>query len=90
MATVRISRELIESAMQAQAVRDGLAARADRVAASAKSIAASEAPEVEITREDGTRPKGRPFSRIYSSDVDGEFGTSRTEQRRILGRAAQS
>ena len=90
MATVRISRELIESAMQSRPVRAGCAAVADRKAGNARSIAASEAPEVEITREDGTRPKGRPVSRIYSSDVDGEFGTSRTEQRRILGRAAQS
>lgn len=90
MATFRISRELIEEAMRSKAVRDGLAAKADKVAAAAKSIASAEAPKTEITREDGTRPKGRPYSRVLSSDMDGEWGTAFTEQRRILGRAAGS
>lgn len=84
----RVSPETIVEAMQSKTVRAALAARADKIANTAKSIASNEKAKVDIEREDGTRPKGRPFSRVYSSDVDGEWGTAYTEQRRILGRAA--
>ena len=40
-----------------------------------------------VTRSDGTRPKGRPYSRV-AADADQEWGTSEIERRRILGRAA--
>ena len=91
MATVRISEELIRNAMQSEPVRAGLREVRDRKAAAAQAIIDAEGhDDVTLSTEDGTRPKGRPFSRVLSSDVEGEWGTSRVEQRRILGRAAQA
>lgn len=87
-ARVRLSGDLIVEAMQSKAVRDGVAARADRIASRAEKIAREEEVEVTITRTDGTRPKGRPFSRVTSDNVDAEWGTSKTARSRIMGRAA--
>lgn len=87
MGELRISRELIEEAMGSPVVRAALLARAKRIETAANSMAPA---DVEIWVEDGTRPKGRPFANVFSSDVDGEWGTAFTEQRRILGRAAQA
>ncbi|MBW8171795.1 hypothetical protein K0651_01865 [Ornithinimicrobium sp. Arc0846-15] len=83
-----ISNEFIERAMQAPAVRAGLSARADKVSTRAKAIAASEDVDMKIQRRDGTRPKGRPYSRVSTDNADQEWGTSNTEKRRVLGRAA--
>ena len=85
---VRISNELIVAAMQSDKVRTALAARADQIATRARAIADDEEVEVTITRKDGTRPKGRPYSRVTSDNVDAEWGTSKTRRSRILGRAA--
>lgn len=62
---------------------------ADRIAAAARSLAAAEkvGRHVSITRTDGTRPKGRPYSRVTMDGVD-EFGSLEGPRRRILGRAA--
>lgn len=87
-ARVRLSSELIVQAMQSQTVRAAVAARADRIASRAKKIAQDEEVDVTITRTDGTRPKGRPFSRVTSDNVDAEWGTSKTSRSRIMGRAA--
>lgn len=70
------------------AVRAKLSEVADRIAARAEFIAATEAPEVTIRREDGTRPKGRPYARVLAP-ADQEHGTAETVRRRILGRALQ-
>ena len=89
MAKVTISGEYIVSVMQSEAVRRALAARADSVRVAAERIAADEEVDAEFTREDGTRPKGRPFSRVSTDAVGQEWGDSTTGRRRILGRAAQ-
>ena len=79
----------VQRAMQSQGVRDALRAKADEVAASARSIAASENVEgFEVSVSEGTRPKGRPYARVSTPSVDQEFGTWRTPKLRILGRAA--
>lgn len=86
MARVTITSDFIVEAMQSQPVRDGLKARADRIAVAARAID----PEADIQRSDGTRPKGRPYSRVTSDDVPGEWGDSNTARRRTLGRAAEA
>jgi hypothetical protein len=47
--------------------------------------ARSERVDVVVQREDGTRPKGRPYARI-SIPAENEFGDSKTRRLRILGR----
>jgi hypothetical protein len=68
------------------AVRAKLAQVADGIAADARAIAATEGADVQVRREDGTRPKGRPYARVLA-DADQEWGTSEVARRRILGRA---
>jgi hypothetical protein len=90
MAEARIvtNYEGIGAVMRLPQVRRALRAQADRVAARARSIDASEGGNARITVVEGTRPKGRAFARVVSDDVDGEFGSSKTARRRTLGRAA--
>lgn len=79
----------LQKLLQSQTVRAKVAQVADRVARDAKAIAEAEgADEVVIGREDGTRPLGRPYSRV-TAPLDQEFGTSRVQRRRILGRATK-
>ena len=83
-----ISSDLIVEAMQSDTTRAALAARADAIAGRAEQIAANEGVDAQIEREDGTRPKGRPYSRV-SADASQEWGNRYSERLRILGRAAE-
>lgn len=75
----------IKAVMQSAEVRAALRARAESV----KSRANSMDPELGAYVTDGTRPKGRPYSRVISDDgAEREFGSSKTARRRTLGRAA--
>lgn len=74
--------------MRSRKVRAKGAQVADDIAARARQIAASEGVDAQITREDGTRPKGRPYSRV-SARRDQEYGTAATARRAILARARQ-
>lgn len=89
MATVRISRELIVEAMQSQGVRGELRKKADKLAARVDSLGANEGVEMEPHVTEGTRPKGRPYARVESENVDQEWGDRWTERRRVLGRVAE-
>lgn len=75
----------VQRALQSPGVRRKLREVADRKLRAAQSIAASEGHTGPIWREDGTRPKGRPYSRIIVRASD-EFGDSETKRRRLLGR----
>ena len=44
---------------------------------------------MEITTVAGTRPGGRQYVNVIGDNVEQEWGSSRTERRRILGRAAE-
>lgn len=90
MAKLRISSDFIVACMQHQKVRAALDARRDRVAAAAASIAAAEEVDLPLTTSSGTRPKGRPYSRVSTSNVSQEWGDSETDRRRVMGRAAES
>jgi hypothetical protein len=80
---------LIRAVMQSRQVRAKLAEVADRKAATARRIAAVEAPDVVIGRYDGTRPRGRSYARI-TAPADYEHGTANIARRRILGRAVSA
>lgn len=88
---IEISSELIVEAMQSSGTRAGLKKVADRVQGRAAALAASEAPDSSPPRVvEGTRPKGRPYARVQMDDgAAQEWGTSKTQRRRILGRAAE-
>lgn len=89
MATVRISYEFVREAMQSGAVRASLRAKADKVATRADALGSSEGVKIDAKVSDGTRPKGRPYSRVESPNVSQEWGDRDTERRRILGRVAE-
>lgn len=72
---------------QAPAVRKALAAKAAKIAEAAKANAAAADVDTDIVVTHGTRPGGRPYSRVSSSNVDAEHGTSWTQRSRVLGRA---
>lgn len=90
MTRVVLSSRFIRDAMQKQAVRDGLERTARQKQSRAESLAASEGVELESEVISGTRPKGRPYSRVQSRNVGQEWGDSKTARRRVLGRAAES
>lgn len=89
MARVRISRALIVEHMQSKAVRSALEEKARKIASRVDSLGASEGVTMNARVESGTRPKGRPYSNVVSSNVAAEWGDRYTERRRILGRVAE-
>lgn len=89
MATLRISSDLIVEAMQSQPVRDALATKARQLASRADSLGASEGVDMSTRVYSGTRPKGRPFARVESDNVEQEWGSRYVLRRRILGRVAE-
>lgn len=91
MATrVQISDKTFTDAMQTRKVRAGLKVLAEKKQQRAESLASSEGVELDSRIVEGTRPKGRPYARVQSSNVAQEWGNSRVKRRRILGRAASS
>ena len=87
---MRVSRQKIIDAMQSQPVRAALHNRAEKILNRGKQLAAQneDTQGMSLWIEDGTRPKGRPFSAVKANDADQEHGTMYREKRRILGRAA--
>lgn len=93
-ARVRLDYRAIGEVMRSRPVRDALAARARPIAAAARGIAQGEGLEEmadAIVVEEGTRPRGRPYAQVVADHPRGtefEFGSSRVDARRVLGRAA--
>lgn len=88
MARLDVSYRWVGDAMRNDKVRRALDAKARQVKARADQIAASEGVRMTTEITSGTRPKGRPYSRVESPDGAGqEWGTARTPRRRVLGRA---
>ncbi len=88
-ARLQVSYEFVKEAAQSPSVRAALAARAAKVQRRAESLAKSEDVALDSKITNGTRPKGRPYSRVESPNVGQEFGDSITVRRRIMGRAAE-
>lgn len=85
---VQLNPQGIGQVMGLPQVRQALRAQAMLIAPRARQIAAAEQVDTEITVTDGTRPRGRSYSRVSSTNVAAEFGAGKTARRRILGRAA--
>lgn len=85
----RLSNRKWREIAQLPQVRAALAGRAARLAVRAKQIDEAEGGGAEIHVEHGTRPRGRSYSRVVSTDADGEHGTETVPRRRTLGRAAR-
>lgn len=89
MAKMEISRDYVRAAANQPAVREQLAVVARRVKARADSLASAEGVEMNTRVEVGTRPGWRPQAVVYGDNAEQEWGSSRTERRRIMGRAAE-
>jgi hypothetical protein len=70
---------------QSNAVKAKCLARANKIAANARNLAASENVDAKITVTTGVRPDGRGYARV-SASASTEHGTSWTRRSRILGR----
>lgn len=81
--------EAAGDAMRSRPARAKCAQVADRIASTLRAMASAERLDVTISRQDGTRPRGRPFSRVTMSGDD-EWGASGTPRRRIMARAASA
>lgn len=89
MAVARITRASTVAAMQSTATRMALRLEAERRAARANALGSSEGVKIDAKVSEGTRPKGRPYARVESTNVGQEYGDRKTERRRILGRVAE-
>lgn len=87
---IEITPEFIQSAMHEPGVAAHLKVVAERAAARARQLAASEGVEMNVSTVSGVRPKGRPFVNVVADNAEQEFGSSRMGRFRILGRAAES
>lgn len=85
----RLSPATWRQVVQSRTVRAALADRAARIAVAARQINQAEEQDADIHTEQGTRPRGRSYARVVSTDAEGEFGTETTARRRTLGRAAR-
>lgn len=84
-----INAGILQRASQTTVVRDALRARARQIASRAKQLDSTEGEgSATIFVVEGIRPGGRAYANVTSTDVSGEFGTSKTARRRTLGRAA--
>lgn len=90
-ARFRLSQDSFRRVTNSPPVRAKLLEVARRIAATATAIADAEnvdtQVDVEIDVSDGTRPQGRGYARVTSSNADAEHGTAATPRRRVLGRA---
>ncbi len=87
-ATFRLSPNSFREVSNLPVVRAKCEQVAHRVASAAVGIAAAEDVDTEVTVETGTRPGGRGYARVVSSNADAEHGTAATPRRRVLGRAS--
>ena len=80
---------LIQEVQQHPRVRLALRRKRDELLREAQVIARQEGANITLTTSDGTRPKGRSYSRLSAPSTD-EFGDSRTKRIRLLGRVARA
>lgn len=87
-ARFRISPSSFRTVTNLPVVQAKCAEVAERIAAATVGIAAAEEVDTTVTVETGTRPGGRGYARVTSSNADAEHGTAATPRRRVLGRAS--
>lgn len=89
MGEFEISYEFIQAAAQNEGVVKQLQVVANRIQSRATGLASSDGVDMKFTTEAGIRPGGRPFVNVIGDNSEQEFGSSRTQRRRILGRAGE-
>lgn len=89
MTEIEVSREYVQKAAQHGVVVKQLGMIARRVKSRADSLAAAEDVEMNTWIEEGQRPGWRPQAVVYGDNPEQEFGSSRADRRRIMGRAAE-
>lgn len=89
MSKIEISRDFVREAADQPAVREALRRTADRVRRRADGLAASEGVSMNTWVEESTRPGWRPQAVVYGDNSEQEWGSSREDRRRIMGRAAE-
>lgn len=80
----------IGDAMRLDGVRRACRTQADTIAERARADNAVTGIAADVRVEEGEQAGAarRPYARIVSDDVAGEFGTSKTSRRAVLSRAA--
>ena len=82
--------------MRSQQVRGALRAQAEEIVPRAKALAREEIGEEfadSIAVSEEVRPRGRPTAKVIADREDAadhEYGSSNTDRRRVLGRAART
>lgn len=82
--------------MRSTQVRGALREKAEEILPRAKAMARAEISEEfadSITVSEEIRPRGRPTAKVLADREDAsdhEYGSSSTERRRLLGRAART
>lgn len=79
--------QLVREVMQSRKVRAKLEEVARRGAVAVDRRAAAEGVEARAVVSNGTRPRGRPYSRIALHGDGSEYGDYKTPRRRALGLA---
>lgn len=91
---IRFDERGLTAIMRLPEVRAALHNKAEEIAARARTIAASEIDDgfaSEIQVKDETRPSGRAVAKVEATRSDAaehEWGSTNTQRRRVLGRAA--
>jgi len=83
---MRLPKNVWDDIVQSAAVRAAILKKAAKLADEARTRAAQDRVATEITITQGTRPEGRSYARVTSSNGAAEHGTSWTTRSRILGR----
>lgn len=86
---IEITPGFIESAMRQEAVIKQLGVIAQSVKRRADALAGAEDVSMETWIEESVRPKGRPQAVVYGDNAEQEYGSSRSDRFRIMGRAAE-
>jgi hypothetical protein len=86
---VTINEDLIRQAMVNPDVVQHLKDHAEKVRDRAEQLAAADNVDAEFTTEEMRQSTGRPVVDVRSNNAEAEYGTSRVDRRRVLGRAAE-
>ena len=82
-----LSYEFVNRAANSPGVLKQLQVVADRIAARARGIAAAEKVTMKVETRSGKRPGGRPYVDVIGDNAEQEYGSSKVQKLRILGRA---
>lgn len=86
---LEVSYEFVTRAMNQPGVLQGLRGTAERIRKRAQGMADAEGVDMKVTIEEGKRPGGRPYVDVVGDNAEQEYGSSKVQKLRILGRAGE-